>query len=117
MHRQFGISLLVCAGTLFAAASPESAVPQGQAVMARLPLRFEENRGQFAPAVRFTARSAGANLQLTDRGATFLVGSSRVEIGMVHAAATPLIEPLEKMAAPTNYMVGPREQWHTGIAN
>lgn len=85
--------------------------------MGRLPLRFEENHGQFPPAVRFTARSAGANLQLTAHGAAFRVGASRVEIGLVHANAKPLIEPLDRLPAVTNYMVGPRDQWHTGIAN
>ncbi len=83
----------------------------------RLPLRFEENRGQFDPAVRFTARSAGSNLQLTSRGPAFLVGSSKVELGLVHANASPVIEGLDRLAAVTNYMVGPRRQWHAGVAN
>jgi hypothetical protein len=117
MHRLFGISLLVCAGTLFAAAPPEPAIPQARAAMARLPLRFEENRGQWDASVRFTARSAGANLQLTARGPAFLVGANRVEISLVHASASPVIQPLDRMPATTNYMVGARSQWHTGIAN
>ena len=107
----------MCAGTLFAAAPPEPAIPQAKAAMARLPLRFEENRGQWDPSVRFTARSAGANLQLTAHGPAFLVGSSRVEIGLVHANASPVIEPLDQLPATTNYLVGARSQWHTGIAN
>ena len=57
--------------------------------MAGLPLRFEENRGQWDASVRFTARSNGVNLQLTDRGPAFLVGSSRVQIDLVHASASP----------------------------
>jgi len=117
MHRLFGLSLFVCAGTLFAAAPPEPAIPQAKAAMARLPLRFEENRGQWDPSVRFTARFGGANLQLTARGPAFLVGSTRVEIGLVHASASPVIEPLDQLPAATNYLVGSRSQWHTGIAN
>jgi hypothetical protein len=109
--------LFVCAGTLFAAAPPEPAIPQAKAAMARLPLRFEQNRGQWDPSVRFTARSAGANLQLTAHGPAFLVGPSRVEIGMVHASPSPVIEPLDQLPAATNYLVGSRSQWHTGIAN
>ena len=58
--------------------------------MASLPLRFEENRGQWDPSVRFTARSNGANLQLTARGPAFRVGSNRVAIGL--ATATVLAE-------------------------
>jgi hypothetical protein len=117
MHRQSGLLLFVCAGALFAAAPPEPSIPQAKAAMARLPLRFEENRGQWDASVRFTARSAGANLQLTARGPAFLVGASRVEIGLIHSNAAPAIEPLDRLPASTNYMVGARSQWHTGIAN
>ena len=117
MHRLIGLLLFVCAGTMFAAAPPEPAIPQARAAMARLPLRFEENRGQWDASVRFTARSAGADLQLTARGPAFLVGSSRVEIALVHASPSPVIEPLDQLPATTNYMVGARSQWHTGIAN
>jgi Beta-propeller repeat len=116
MPRLFVFSLFLCAGS-FAAAPPDPALPQAKAAMARLPLRFEENRGQWDPSVRFTARSKGANLQLTTRGPAFLVGSNRVAIGLIHANASPVIEPLEQLPTATNYMVGARSQWHTGIAN
>ena len=66
----------------------------------------EENRGQWDASVRFTARSNGVNLQLTDRGPAFLVGSSRVQIDLVHASASPVIQPLGKLPAATNYLVG-----------
>jgi hypothetical protein len=117
MHRQFGLLLFVCAGTLFAAAPPEPALPQAEAAMARLPLRFEENRGQWDASVRFTARSAGPNLQLTARGPVFPVGTSPVEISLVHANPSPVIEPLDRMPVATNYMVGARSRWHSGVAN
>ena len=67
--------------------------------------------------MRFTARSNGANLQLTALGPAFLVGSSRVEIDLFHGSAAPAIQPLDRLPAITNYMVGARSQWHTGIAN
>jgi hypothetical protein len=117
MPRLFAFALILCASTLFAAAPPQPAIPPAKAAAARLPLRFEENRGQWDPSVRFTARSNGANLQLTARGPKFLVGQSRVEIDLVHGAAAPAIQPLDRLPATTNYMVGPRTQWHTGIAN
>jgi hypothetical protein len=85
--------------------------------MARLPLRFEENRGQFDPTVRFTARSAGANFQLTSHGPAFLVGGNPVDIGFVHSNPKPVIQAQEKMSAVTNYMVGTRDHWRGGIAN
>jgi hypothetical protein len=117
MSRLSGFALLLCAGTLFAAAPQAASAPQAKAAMAGLPLRFEENRGQWDPSVRFTARSNGVNLQLTDRGPAFLVGSSRVQIDLVHASGSPVIQPLEKLPAATNYLVGARSQWHTGVAN
>jgi len=94
----------VCAGTLLAAAAPDPAVPQAQSTLARLPLRFEENRGQWDSAVRFAARSGGASLQLTARGPAFEVGASHVEIGLVPGNSSPEITPLDKMPAVTNYL-------------
>ena len=107
--------LSLFAGVGWAACVVASAAPN--TVMSRLPLRFEENRGQFHPAVRYTARAGGYNLQLTDRGPAFLLGNQRVEISMVHANPAPGLEGVDRMAAPTNYFVGPRQQWHTGVAN
>jgi hypothetical protein len=117
MPRITCLALFVCAGSLLAATPSIPSVPQGKAAMARLPLRFEENRGQSDPSVRFTARSAGTSLQLTARGPLFEVGSTPVEIGLVHANAKAAIEPLDRLPAMTDYMVGPREQWRTGIAS
>jgi hypothetical protein len=85
--------------------------------MPRLPLRFEENRGQFAPVVRYTARSNGYNLQLTDSGPAFLMGKQRVEIALVHGNAAPKIEATERTETKTNYLVGSGKDWHIGVGN
>ncbi|MCU1238254.1 MAG: cell surface glycoprotein (s-layer protein) related protein-like protein [Candidatus Solibacter sp.] len=107
------LALFLCAAPLFAAPTP-SKTPSA---MARLPLRFEENRGQNRPDVRFTAHSVGGNLQLTDRGPAFLVGARPVEISLVHGNAKPTIEPLDPLPTVTNYMVGARAGWRSGIGN
>ncbi len=117
MSRLSAFALIFCGGALFAASAPDPVTPQAKAPMARLPLRFEQNGGQWDPSVRFTARSKGSNLQLTAHGPVFQVGSSRVEIGLAHGNTSPVIEPLDRLPATTNYMVGPRSQWRTGIAN
>src|SRR5215831_6027884 len=117
MLRLFGFALFLCGGPLIAAATPDPVIPQANTPMARLPLRFEQNAGQWAPSVRFTARSKGANLQLTAHGPVFQVGSSRVALTLAHGNSSPVIEPLDRLPATTNYMVGPRTQWRTGIAN
>jgi hypothetical protein len=85
--------------------------------MAKIPLRFEQNQGQFDKSVRYSARSNGSDLFLMDDGASFRMGSKRVTLRLVHANPTPQIETLERMKANTNYMVGRRENWHTDVAN
>jgi hypothetical protein len=95
-----------------------SAAPEGvKSVIAKVPLRFEQNQGQFGKDVRYIARSGGNDLFLTDRGASFQMGSQRVTLRLVHANASPRIEALDKLATKTNYMVGHRDQWHTDISN
>src|ERR1051326_2293456 len=104
---------LAWASCVLASAAPDG----GKAVLTRIPLRFEENRGQFSKSVRYMARSGGYDLQLTDRGASFDLGGQRVALQMVHANPQSKVEPLKPMEARTNYFVGARSQWHTGIAN
>jgi hypothetical protein len=104
---------LVWASCVLASAATEGA----KSVAAKLPLRFEENQGQFGKPVRYAARSGGAALFLTSGGASFTTGTQRVDLRLVHANASPKIEALDRMEARTNYIVGDRSQWHTGIAN
>src|SRR3954468_20234868 len=101
------LGCLAWASCVIAAAAPDG----GKAVLSRIPLRFEENRGQFAKAVRYMARSGGYDLQLTDGGAAFQMGDQRVELRMVHANPSPEVEALKPMDARTNYFVGARSQW------
>jgi Beta-propeller repeat len=96
----------------------QAQVSQGQAALARLPLRFEENRGQFDPAVRYAARAGGYRVQLSAAGASLAMpGAQRVDMGLVNSNPSAKIEALERMAARTDYFVGSRDRWHTGIAN
>ena len=109
--------LLVCSASLLCAADAE--VSPAQTALARLPLRFEENRGQFGPQVRFGARAGGYTLQLSAGGAVALAmpGAPRVEMGLVRSNPSAEIVGLDRMAARTDYFVGQRSQWRTGIAN
>lgn len=61
-----GLGALLC-GSSPATAPPASAGPG----MARLPIVFEENRGQTDGAVKFVARAPGYTLFLQDDGAVF----------------------------------------------
>ncbi len=88
---------------------------QGRAALAHLPLRFEANRGQMAPPIRFAARSGASGLYLTDQGATVVMnGGSRVDLRLLHSLPAS-IEPLEPMATRTDYFVGARRNWHSGV--
>ncbi len=121
MRGQYLFGLLVCSASLLGAADgavSQAPVSQAKAALARLPLRFEENLGQFDPAVRYGARAGGYSLQLSAHGATLAMpGAERVEMRLVNSNPSAKIEALDRMAARTDYFIGSRERWHTGIAN
>jgi hypothetical protein len=110
-------SFLVCGISVFAARGPEPGLAEAKAALARLPLRFEANQGQWAADIRYAARTGGGALLLTKRGAVMLGDGRRVEITMVKANASARIEALDPMRARTNYFVGSREKWRTGVEN
>ena len=107
-----------CLALSLSAAAPDANLAQAKAELSGLPLRFEINRGQFDPTVRYAARGAGYDLLFTSAGASLRFGPSKsVEIslpGSSHDAAIVGVEPLR---ARTNYLIGARANWHTDIAN
>ncbi len=121
--QRLGVFLLLSAGPVFAAGD---AAARAGAIMSRLPMRFEENRGQWNPEVLYAARAGGP----TGHGGLFLsaagpvlVGSAgkgarprRVDVRLVHGNPQPKIEPLDRLATQTNYFLGGRANWHTGIS-
>ncbi|HLK50787.1 MAG TPA: SBBP repeat-containing protein [Bryobacteraceae bacterium] len=100
-----------------AAEAPDTTAAKAQAALARLPLRFEANRGQWGPDVRYAARAAGGALLLTAHGPAMTGAGRRVDITLLGGSAAPRIEGLDPMAARTNYLVGNRDHWRTGIEN
>jgi hypothetical protein len=97
--------------------APEVVKAQAKAALGRLPLRFEANQGQWSADVRYAARTGGGALLLTERGPALLGGARRVDIAMLHGNRKPRIEALNPMRAKTNYFVGSRERWRTGVEN
>jgi hypothetical protein len=55
--------------------APVNAEPKAREAYGRLPISFEENRGQMDGRVRFLARHRGANVFLTDNAATFVLSA------------------------------------------
>jgi hypothetical protein len=100
------------------AAAPDANLVRGKAAFSQLPLRFEANRGQFDPAVRYVARGGGYDLLFMAGGASLRFGPSKtVDISLTGANRDAAIEGLNPLRARTNYLLGSRSNWHTDIAN
>ena len=118
MFWSFRFGVVLCAGLTLAAAPPEAAITRAKATLAQTPLRFEANQGQWDPAVRYAARSGGYELMFTAHGpALTLAGSHRVDISLLNSNPAPAIEAIGKLPTRTDYYLGAREHWHTGIAS
>ena len=120
MIRTYRFILMGCAASALLTAAepvgPDAAV--ARAALAQIPLRFEANQGQFDPSVRYAARGSAYSVALTANGAAFqFPGSPRISLTLAGSAAAPVIDPLDRMEARVDYMVGRRENWHTGVAN
>ena len=112
------IFFLLCSASALTASSPDAVLARAKDAMAQTPLRFEANQGQWEPAVRFAARSAGYSLLLTDRGPVFsLPDARRMEIRLLRANPAPEIEALDHLRVRTNYFLGSRSQWRSGISS
>jgi hypothetical protein len=95
---------------------------------AKLPLSFEENRGQADPRVKFLSRAPGYTLFLTGSEAVFAFpslprrakGSAQktevLRLHFDHADARAQIEGQNELPGKTNYFPSSdRSTWHTGI--
>lgn len=101
------------------AASPSQ--PDPQAVMNRLPLSFEENRGQADSAARFIARQRGYALYLSESEARFELrgqANQRQTFSMKFAGAATraTVEGHQPLAGKSNYFIGDDpNDWRTDI--
>ena len=114
---------LVLASALAASAAVPAPGPEGDPVLARgrtawarMPLRFEANRGQWNSAVRFAARAGSYTLALTDRGASVVFADShRVDILLENARGAAEIQPLDPLRLRTDYYLGARDRWRAAV--
>ncbi|MGO9011033.1 MAG: SBBP repeat-containing protein [Bryobacteraceae bacterium] len=118
MHRSLGLlSLLALAVGCLYAAPPVPSLAAGRAALDGLALRFEANQGQWNRDVRYLARGGAVKVALTDRGPSLrMPGAGRVDM-VLEGAASPRIQPLEPIAARTDYFIGSRANWHTGVTS
>ena len=122
MFRLFRFGLFLCAASMLAATGgpsrPDAALSQARTALARLPLRFEANRGQWDPAVRYAARADGYALLLTAGGPVVAFpGSRRVDIRLLNSNRAAPIEALDPLPSHTDYFLGSRDRWHTDVPN
>ncbi len=123
----------------------ESTDPQWCEAYGKLALRFEANRGQSDPRVRFLSHGSGYELFLTEREAVLALGrpapsshssltrfersrglpplrpgaaASVLRLRLVGASPAPRVLGLEELSGKSNYFIGndPRN-WRTGVAS
>jgi hypothetical protein len=120
LFRRSCFALLVFAGSVCATEAGDPAAIRAKATLARLPLHFEQNRGQWSSEVLYAARSGSGTLFLTAHGPALAAFTGknprRVDISLVHGNPAPVIEPLDRLPARTNYFTGSRTQWHAGVS-
>jgi hypothetical protein len=84
----------------------------GVTVVDGLPFRFEANRGQADPSIRFIARGRGYNLGLTATGSALSLfdmdrrRSAMVRTRIVGANQSVVIEAIDRQSTETNYVRG-----------
>jgi len=99
---------------------------QAQSVFARLPLSFEENRGQTDARVKFLVRDSGYSLFLTSDGAVLKLrkpsvsskpaGFAAVRIALKDSNPAPEVTGLGELTGHSNYFIGrDPKRWRTGI--
>lgn len=98
--------------------------PLTPSLYGQLPIRFEPNRGQFDPRIKFSARGDRCSLFLTQNKAVLaLAGSSdkpafalRMSFAGGNQAAPALIRGLDPTSGTTNYLLGnDPSRWLTKI--
>lgn len=89
---------------------------QGFAGYGRLPLSFEENRGQADAAVKFLARGAGYGLYLSPAAAVLALDQSVLRMEVVGANPEARVRGEGLRTGTVNYLAGKdRAAWRTGI--
>jgi hypothetical protein len=99
----------------------QSAAEQAASLDARVPLLFEQNVGQTDSQVRYLARSGRYQIYLTQDAAVMKVaGKERdavLRIALRNADENASIAGVDEQAGKTNYLLGSRSNWKTGVAN
>jgi hypothetical protein len=101
--------------------SQASSSQQAASLESRLPLLFEQNAGQTNSQVRYLTRSGPYQIHLTQNAALLKIAGkdSNTVLCIAPRNANPnaTVVGTDQQAAKTNYLIGSRSDWKTGIAN
>lgn len=95
-----------------------AAQPKQEQEQTHLPLRFEPNRGQFGPEVKFLARGPGYGLYLTDAGARLALLGAEQQVVTLRVVGGRAVEPvgLSPLPGHSNYLLGSdRSKWRASV--
>jgi hypothetical protein len=82
----------------------------------KLPLHFEENRGQADPQVRFLARGPGYGLYLTAGDAVLALDGAVLRMALVGANPESAVKGLDELPGKANYFIGrDSSKWRTNV--
>jgi hypothetical protein len=97
-----------------------------------LPLAFEPNQGQSSDGVKYIARGTGYTVFFTPSETVLVLGKSSstkragraathpsdtLRMSLVGADASADFIATDQLPGKTNYLIGPRANWHTSIPN
>ena len=100
----------------FAPATSTASMARLEAAYVRLPLHFEENRGQLDRDIRFVARTSTGRIQLAPGGFVLSADGASVRLSFAAGRSAAVPEPLEALPGRVNYYQGPDpKRWYTDI--
>src|SRR5262249_46893287 len=83
---------------------------------ARIPLHFEEHRGDAGSGARFIARGPGYGVSLEPDGATLVLASGRVRVRFAASAPSPSLVGRDELPGRVNYAIGrDPARWRMGV--
>jgi hypothetical protein len=99
----------------------QSSARQAASLDSNLPLLFEQNVGQSDSQVRYLARSGQYQIYLTQNAAVLKVAGKKsdavLRTTLLKANENAPIAGVDEQSGKTNYLLGSRSNWKTGVTN
>lgn len=99
----------------------QSSAGQAASLDANAPLLFEQNVGQTNSQVRYLARSGRYEIYLTQNAAVLKVAGKKsdsvLRTTLLKANENAPVAGVDEQSGKTNYLLGTRSNWKTGVAN